>query len=153
MTEGKRIIEINGIKMELDERTAKVSSIEILKVGDNVKVLIKNYGDEYKSHAGVIIGFDNFKECPTIVILYLDASYSSHEIKIVYVNERNKDVQILKALPEEILFSKARVLDHLNKAIENAESEVTEAQSNKDMFLKWFNRVIELNEATEQQTA
>jgi hypothetical protein len=49
-----RIVEINGVKLELDMRQAKLQSIDTFKVGDSVKVLIKEYGDSYKTHAGVI---------------------------------------------------------------------------------------------------
>ena len=39
--EEKRIIDINGMKMEVDLRTAK--RIDTFKVGDNVKVLATEY--------------------------------------------------------------------------------------------------------------
>ena len=57
--EQKRIIEVNGVKMEIDLRNAKV--VENYKVGDYVKVLIKEY-NSYKSYIGNIIGFDNFEK-------------------------------------------------------------------------------------------
>ena len=37
----KRIIEVNGVKLEVDMRYAR--KIEELRVGSRVKVLIKNY--------------------------------------------------------------------------------------------------------------
>ena len=61
--EEKRIIEIDGVKIEVDMRTAK--RIDTFKVGDNVKVLCKS-GDDFKVRPGVIIDFCNFKEKPTI---------------------------------------------------------------------------------------
>lgn len=59
----KTIVEINGIKLEVDLRTAK--RVEEYKVGDMVKVLKKEYGDSYKSYAGMIVGFDAFVALPT----------------------------------------------------------------------------------------
>lgn len=50
--ETKRIIEINGVKLEIDTREAV--SIDTVKVGDPVKVLIKDYSS-YKSFPGVVI--------------------------------------------------------------------------------------------------
>lgn len=54
------IVEINGIKMAIDERTATIQKVDTFKVGDPVKVLIKEYSS-YNAKFGVIIGFDNFK--------------------------------------------------------------------------------------------
>ena len=51
--ENKRIIEINGIKLEVDLTTAK--RIDEFKVGDNVKVLRKSYNDTFEVLAGVIL--------------------------------------------------------------------------------------------------
>lgn len=41
------IIEINGVKLEIDLRHAK--RIDNLRVGDTVKVLRKRYDDSYES--------------------------------------------------------------------------------------------------------
>ena len=67
--------------MEIDLRQAKV--INNFKVGDTIKVLIKQYS-EYKSNVGMIVGFDEFQKLPTIVIAYLDIDYSAASIKFVY---------------------------------------------------------------------
>ena len=95
MENNKRIIEINGVKMEIDLRNATV--IDNFKVGDTIKVLVKGYND-YKSHVGMIVGFDEFQKLPTIVIAYLDIEYSGANIKFVYYNsESNKDwIEITK---------------------------------------------------------
>ncbi|MDH7956462.1 hypothetical protein [Listeria monocytogenes] len=50
--EEKRMVEINGIKMEIDMRTAV--RVDEFKVGDNIKVLDKNYSNQ-KIHDGVIV--------------------------------------------------------------------------------------------------
>ena len=71
----KTIIEINGVKMEIDLRQATV--VENFKVGDKVKVLIKTYNDSFQSHVGTIVGFDAFKERPTIILAYLANDYGS----------------------------------------------------------------------------
>lgn len=55
MENGKTIIEVNGVKLEVDLRTAR--RIDEIRIGDRVKVLIKGYSD-YKVHAGTVIGFE-----------------------------------------------------------------------------------------------
>ena len=57
--ENKRIIEINGVKLEVDMSTAK--KIDEYRVGDNVKVLKKDYSGNYDVLAGVIVEFVNLK--------------------------------------------------------------------------------------------
>lgn len=55
--ENKRIIEINGIKLEVDLRSAR--RIDEFKVGDTVKVLDRR-NDKNEMRTGVITDFANF---------------------------------------------------------------------------------------------
>ena len=131
----KRIVEINGVKLEVDLSTAKV--VENYRVGDNVKVLIKKYNN-YESNAGVIVGFDEFKNLPTIVIAYLDIGYERAEINFVYLNAQTKDCEICPMLERELPFDKARVLDMFNRNIEKCEQTLTDAKNKKAYFLAEF---------------
>jgi hypothetical protein len=54
-----RVVEINGIKVEVDLRTAK--RVDSYSVGTPVKLLKQEYSDTYTTYTGVIIGFDEFK--------------------------------------------------------------------------------------------
>ena len=74
--ENKTVIEVNGVKLEVDLRQAV--RIDTLGVGDRVKVMVKIYSD-YKVYAGVVVGFEPFKELPTIIIAYLDTQYKTPE--------------------------------------------------------------------------
>ena len=47
--EEKRIVEIDGVKIEVDLRTAK--RIDTFRVGDNVKVLCKEYNGDFTVEA------------------------------------------------------------------------------------------------------
>ena len=110
--EQKRIIEVNGVKMEIDLRNAKV--VENYKVGDYVKVLIKEY-NSYKSYIGNIIGFDNFEKTPTIVIAYLKNEYSSSTIDFVYYNSTSVDVELTTLNEWDIPLEKSTILENFNK--------------------------------------
>ena len=63
----KETVEINGVKFEVDMDTAK--RIDTFKVGDNVLLLDKRYNSS-EIYTGVILGFYNFKELPTIQVAY-----------------------------------------------------------------------------------
>jgi len=132
----KRIVEINGVKLEVDLTTARV--VESYRVGDNVKVLIKKYGDSFESHPGVIVGFDPFVNRPTIVIAFLETGYNSAEIKFVHLNADTKDCEICPMIEKEFPFDKARVEGMFNRHIGAAEAALAEAKNKKAYFLAEF---------------
>lgn len=131
----KRIIEVNGVKLEVDLSTAKV--VESYGVGDPVKVLIKNY-DSYKSHAGVIVGFDAFEKLPTILIAYLETSYSEASMKFVHYNAQSKDVEITAMNNQEVPFVRDNVIELMDREITAAEQKVADLKSKKQYFQKQF---------------
>jgi len=134
-TTEKRIVEINGVKMEVDLRQAK--EIHTYKVGDRVKVLVKGYSD-YKAHAGIITGLDNFQNLPTIGVAYIEDSYSANCVKFISINAQSKDVEICPANPDEILITKTSVLNALDRELLKAEQNVLDLQTQKNYLLKKF---------------
>lgn len=136
----KRIIEINGVKMEIDLRDCKV--VDNFKVGDSIKILIKGYSD-YKSYVGTIIGFDNFESHPTIVIAYLETSYNEATIKYVYFNSETKDIEICPLNDWDIPVTKEEVIKRFNKEIETKEREIAEIKNKCNLFKKLFGKYFE----------
>lgn len=140
--EEKTVIEINGVKLEVDLRNAKV--IENYRVGDNVRVLVKEYGDKYKVFPGVIVGFDMFENLPTITIAYIDVSYSGADVKFVYLNEKNEnEVELAPAHEiEDIRFKKSDVLGKFNGEIEKKKEEIKDIERKvkyfEECFAKYF---------------
>ena len=139
METGTRIVEINGVKLELDMRQATLQSIDAFKVGDSVKVLVKNYSD-YASHAGVIVGFDAFKNLPTIIVAYLKISYSDAKLEFAYINAQSTDVELCAASPNDVPFERATVLQAMDRDIATKKEAAAQAENNKAMFLSMFNR-------------
>ncbi len=131
--EFKRIVEINGIKIEVDMRTAK--RVDEFKVGDLVKVLVKDYND-YKSYCGTIIGFDEFKSRPTIVVAYVKDSYSEVELKFAYINQDTPDVEIAPIKDYEYKIDFAKIQNYFDMNISKAEHALGVAREKKD----WFNK-------------
>ncbi len=139
MTE-KQIIEINGVKLEIDLRHAKV--IDNFKVGDNIKFLKKEYSD-YKSLPGVIVGFDQFDKLPTIVIAYLEDSYGDYQVKFSYFNANSKDIEICHMGEHEKTLDRTRCEDMLSRKIAHAEKELDELKRKKNYFLTHYNMYFE----------
>ena len=140
MSEETRIIEVNGIKLEVDLRNAK--RIDQFRVGDPVKVLVKSYSD-YKSHVGIIVGFDNFEKHPTIVIAYLSVEYSSASVNFVYYNTESKDVEIAPVNNYDIPHSKKSVLDMMDKEIYKKKEELRDLESKREYFINMFGKYFE----------
>jgi len=135
----KRIVEINGVKIEVDLRYAK--TIESYKVGDKIKVLKKKYSDTYASYPGIIAGFDNFKELPTLVIAHIDiGGYNSQAIEFDYLNKNSTDIEICPMVDDYISLTKETVLDFIDKAITKSENEILELKHKKDFFLLNFSK-------------
>ena len=134
--ENVRIIEINGVKLEVDLRQCKV--IENYKVGDQIKVLVKEYSD-YKAYAGVIIGFDDFEKLPTISIAYLKEDYNGSSIEFVVFNEATKDkVNICPLTTLDRFFSQAQAEEKLDREIDKKKKEVAELEQKKQFFKQAF---------------
>lgn len=139
--EEKRIIEVNGVKMEVDMRHAKI--IENFKVGDNVKVLKKEYGDSYKVYPGVIVDFDEFPTLPTITIAYLDKDYSNADVKFMFFNPNSKDVEIVMMPEAERVINKADALQMLDSQIQKKEEELREMKYKRNYFIENFEKYFE----------
>lgn len=123
MEESKRIIEIDGVKVEIDLRTAK--RVDSFKVGDNIKILDKEY-DTYKVKPGIIVDFAEFQELPTIVIAVFDeGSWSSTpNISFIYYNKNtSKKVEIVSCSEDEIKVSKEGVIERFEREIQKKKNE------------------------------
>lgn len=138
MEENKRIVEIDGVKVEVDFRTAK--SVDTYKVGDNVKILEKEYSD-YKVKPGIIVDFAEFQELPTIVIAIFDeGSWSSTpSINFIYYNEKTADkTEIVPASEDEIRLTKDGVIEKFEREIQKKKNEYMDLQNQLDYFKNHF---------------
>lgn len=134
--EQKRIIEINGVKLEVDMRYAK--RVEELRVGSKVKVLVKSYGDSYNTYAGVIVGFEEFEKLPTIVVAYLESSWSSADIKFVNYNAKTQDIEIVSSVSDEYDLNRVDAIASFDREIVKKERELSDLKEKRDYFDKKF---------------
>lgn len=136
MSENTTIIEINGVKLEVDLRHAR--RIDNLQVGSRVKCLVKGY-DDYKVHAGVIVGFEPFEALPSLIVAYLDVDYQGVGIKFKSFNSKTKDFEIVADVDNNSLeVNKADMLSKLDNEIEKKRRELEEIEMRKRFFLEKF---------------
>lgn len=141
MEENKRIIEIDGVKVEIDLRTAK--RVDSFKVGDNIKILDKEY-NSYKVKPGIIVDFAEFQELPTIVIAVFDeGSWSSTpNISFIYYNKNTSNkVEIVSCSEDEIKVSKEGVIERFEREIQKKKNEYEDLKNKLEYFKTHFLKV------------
>ena len=136
--EEKRIVEIDGVKIEVDLRTAK--RIDTFKVGDNVKVLCK-YSSGYKVKPGIITDFANFKEKPTIIVaVFNEGSWSSTpSIEFIHIYEGMEDkYEIVYTSDEDLRLTKDGVIEKFQREISKKKNEIQDLENQLNYFIKHF---------------
>lgn len=138
----KQIIEVNGIKMEVDMRHAR--RVDHIVVGTKVKVLVKASYGEPEVHTGVVVGFEQFQTMPTIIVCYLKVDYSSCELKFAYINAKSGDkYEIVVSIDDELPIQKQDVLSKIDREIEKKRVEIEDMERKRDYFLRHFNTYFE----------
>lgn len=128
----RTVIEINGVKMEIDLRHAR--RVEELRVGDRVKILKKVY-NEHKVYPGTIIGFEPFKALPTIIVAYVISNYAETKIEFVYFNADSKDVELVKAVDDDAAdLSRADVMAAFDRDVEKLKRQIAEIEEKRKYF-------------------
>lgn len=130
------IIEINGVKLEVDLRTAK--RIDELRIGSRVKCLVKRYND-WATYPGIIVGFEPFPSKPTIVVAYLETEYSAASIKFQSFNSETKDFEVVADLDHNALeVNRENVLKIFERELAKKELELEEIRQKRKFFLDNF---------------
>jgi hypothetical protein len=114
---------------------------EVLKIGDPVRVLVKaSYGDP-KVHTGVIVGFEPFKELPTVIVAYVETDWSKSELKILAYSDKTTDVELIAAPPNvNIDIERSRVLDYFNSEERKKLAELDELKAKRAYFDRYFGK-------------
>lgn len=142
MSEEKRIIEINGVKLEVDLRNAR--RIDEFRVGDNVKVLDTRSGKN-EVRSGVITDFANFKDMPTIIVAMYKAGdyWTKPTIEFIYFNSDTEGIEIVGVSAEEIIVSKDTIVQLFDDEIIKKKDELHDLIVKRDTFLKYFGKGME----------
>ena len=137
MEENKKIIDINGVKLEVDLRTAR--RIDEFKVGDTVKVLDQR-NDKNEMRTGVITDFANFKELPTIMVAVYKAGdyWSKPTIEFIPYNADTEEIEIVGVSAEEIMVSHETIVQKFDDEIAKKRDELNDLIIKRDTFIKYF---------------
>lgn len=132
MESEKTIIEVNGVKLEVDMRTAR--RIEEIRIGSPVKLLTKvTYGGN-KVHPGIVIGFEPFKDLPTILVAYVEESWASAEIKIAAINSKQEDFDMIAAVDRDFAVDRDAIVKRFDRQIAAKEREIDTIREQRKYF-------------------
>lgn len=132
------VIEVNGVKLEVDLRNAK--RIDTLRIGDRVKCLVKQYSD-MKTCPGVVVGFEPFKSLPSIVVAYLDNGYNSGTLKFQTFNSATKDFEIIADIDNNALeVDRASILQTFDRETRELQEKIRQLEEKRDFFLANFGK-------------
>ena len=135
-------IEINGVKMDVDLRYAKRH--DTMKVGSNVKLLVKDVYSGPDVYPGVVVGFEPFQDLPTIIVCYLNVSFTEAKLEFAYINEKSHEkYDLVLSVDEELPIQKAGVLSRMDREIEKKREEIEDLNRKRTYFLNHFNKYFE----------
>jgi len=138
MDQQRTIIEVNGVKLEVDLRSAK--RVDELKIGSRVKCLEKGYGG-MKTMPGVIVGFEPFPSLPTIVVAYLDIGYGAPGLKFKTFNAETKDFEVVADIDHNALeIDRSEVLAWFDREAGKKRTELREIEEKRAFFEVQFGR-------------
>lgn len=136
-TPEKTVIEINGVKMEVDLRHAR--RIDHICVGTRVKALKKTYGDSYEVLHGIVIGFEPFKNLPTIIIAAAKIDYQTAKIEFIYFNSKTEGVEIVVSCDDDLAaLDKNDFVNQVDREVAKKKAEIEELEARKTYFLEKF---------------
>lgn len=139
MSDDNKIIEINGVKFEVDARTATLRQLDHIKIGSRVKVLITGYGDTVEVHHGAVVGFEPFADSPTVIIAYLKTAYNSPaEIKFLYFTNKSKEKIIVSDENDRESLEASNIVALMDKEIAKKKNEIQDLEDRKAYFLQNF---------------
>jgi hypothetical protein len=133
--ETKQIIEVNGVKLEVDLRTAR--RVEELQVGSRVKVLIEDYSGA-KVHPGIVVGFEPFTKLPTIIIAYIVSEYNDVGLKTISYNAKSEKVEIVASIDDDFSVNKSEVLGWFRRERQKLDEKRAEIDAKEAFFLDRF---------------
>jgi len=128
----KTIVEVNGVKLEVDMRYAR--RIDEVRIGDRVKVLKKaGYGDEHKVYPGIVVGFEPFQKLPTIVVAYVDQDWSKAEVKFLHFNSK-AEAEIIHAADEDFHVDRDSIIARFEREIAGKQREIETIEEQRRYF-------------------
>jgi hypothetical protein len=134
------LVEINGVKMEVDLRHAKVVH-ENLRVGSKVKLLEKGSYSGPQVYPGVVIGFENFQSLPTIIVAYVKSGYLDAGMSIAYINgsdEATKKWEMVPSYDDDLPVRKADILANFDRESNKKRAELEDIEAKRSAFLRYF---------------
>jgi bifunctional DNA-binding transcriptional regulator/antitoxin component of YhaV-PrlF toxin-antitoxin module len=143
----KKIIELNGSKVEIDFESAK--KIETYKIGDSVKVIVKKYGNNYSLCPGVITGFvsdGNDFNAIEVLLMKFDSYAQSGSMEVIFITDKPDGEYILAPLTTADTFVKYdTAIDLIERDIQKKVFELEQAKSRLKFIVEYYGKIVASN--------
>lgn len=141
MSTDTTIIEINGVKLEVDLRKARVVHDNI-KIGSRVKLLEKSAYGGPEVYAGVVVAFEPFESLPTIVVAYIKNAYGENNfVHFAYINASDKAKEKWEMVPsqdDDMPIARENIMKGFEREIQKHEQEIIGLNARRDYFTRNF---------------
>jgi hypothetical protein len=135
------IVEINGVKMEVDLRKARVIHDNI-KIGSRVKLLEKSAYGGPEVFAGIVAAFEPFESLPTIIVAYIKNGYGETDfVNFAYINASTKSKEKWEMVPsqdDDMPIARENILTGFEREIQKREQEIHGLNARRDYFIRNF---------------
>lgn len=130
-----KIIEINGVKFEVDARTATLRQLSTISIGAKVKVL-----KDDTVYYGVVIGFEPFAENPVVIICYMTSGsyYSPVDLKFLYYSSKSKEQVVVSSEDDDAGVERDEIVHRIDHDIAKKQNEIKDLEDKKRYFLTKF---------------
>lgn len=132
MESEKTIIEVNGVRLEVDMRYAR--RIEEIRIGSPVKLLYKGGYSGPKVYPGIVIGFEPFRDLPTILVAYIEDDFSKAEVKIASINAKNEQFDMVAAVDPDFAVDRMAIIKRFDRQIELKRREIETIEEQRNYF-------------------
>lgn len=135
-------------EMKVSISADKAQTTHTYRIGDRVKVLVKDYSD-YSVYYGVVCDFDNFKNMPSITVCYIENKYGKGEMKFAAINKQTGDkLEIAPCSPDQrIDIEKGDIIERMQAEIDKKQAEIDDIHRKMNyfdkMFSKWFENSVD----------
>jgi hypothetical protein len=128
----KTIIDVNGVRLEVDMRYAR--RVEELRIGSPVKILTKGTYGGGQVHPGIVVGFEPFKDLPTILVAYVEDSWNAAEVKVVAINSKQENFDLVAAVDLDFAVDKGAIINRFDRQIASKQREIDAIQEQRRYF-------------------
>lgn len=119
------------------------------RIGSTVKLLTRDYNGKYSANPAIIIGITDFKNLPTIELLYIEM-YSG-EMKFATFNQNSEHMELAPFSSFEVEFSRDQIREGLVNKVNSALETLRSNRLKLELFDRLFGELVKNPNQTDSE--